>query len=64
MKSKYIALVWLRNEGEKPERLIVEAGNMADVQKYINKVYPQRKLLTISVANAFDIKPTDEVYRI
>ena len=64
MRENYIALVWLRNEGEKPERLIVNACNMSDVVNYINKLYPERSLLTISAANTFDIRKDDEVYKI
>ena len=48
----------------KPKREIIYAKSMYDVSKHIDDIYPKRKLLTISKANAFDIKKDDEVHTI
>lgn len=64
MRENYIVIVLLGNEGEKPERLIVNAHGMYDVVKYVDKLYPERSFCSISKANAFEIKKDDEVYKI
>lgn len=64
MREYYVALVWIKDESSKPERVITHAKDMNDVVNYINKLYPERRLLTISKANAFDIRKDDEVYKI
>ena len=64
MREPYIALIWVEDETAKPKREIIYAKSMYGVSKHIDNIYPKRKLLIISKANAFDIKKDDEVHTI